>query len=1095
MNSLSTFAISRTLLAPTFKKTVRLTPLAPAEEKVKKVVSPFLNSFHNLPPPPVLELSENDLPDIPDVLPKPPENVETSRRKTQTPPIDNYPEPIEEKGNILTYYSSPCPKRLFVSFSNKGAESVRNAIHANASCGESPEKSKVISLSSESSVKNCLLNPELETIVLMLDNQAIDLKSNPIIEEAISFFLEAGLQLMVATPRMPDIYSWDQLQKKASKCGHTLRKAIPIYQADEICSPFEPLVNKLQKVTEERERKETGGKKKETIQSRIKSASASYESGKKIDETSIVTANLSLRGIDLSPPPSFRAALLTHPDGPEGENKKILDSKEKREPILESLRSHSSIEGMVAFFREKYWSITKDFRIPFSANDFFAQVTLENCGETVSIGISCLDGKEEISTKDPVIICHFKLETRLVPFFNEKGEFTGMERAFLGPDAKKPIIGKRKTKLGRGVLLGSAASLYGSSSPTIKVIGEGVENVLVALQGALASPTLANSLGLNLKGRESNCQFSATLGVSDLIKIPIENSVETVFFVLDIDGYNLETRYSILDFFDEVLRRGISLKVLYPQGVPLGSKRDLNDVLMQEGIEGVKQALKNPIEILSTQELKKGNFPLQIHLELSRLNEEKDTPEVLFQKGKLLAKLQNYPEAFLSMKKASEKGNDELKGKAYLAIGNICLEKGWVDQAQRAFEKSLKLNLLKGLPVDQIIEAYEGMGRSQLIAGNLEEAEAIFTKIFYEKLKSNSEDHHLSIGSIFYYFAEIDFQKKNFSRALFYYQKAMKIFQREKEGETQFKVTDILEKIGDIYAEKDKHSKALEHYLAAHELLLRIFLSDRYIQNTGLLQKISDQYLYEDNLYKSLEYSKLALSDNPPSSLRNLLSRARTLHKKAPPELLSKIQFKRAVYEYQHLPSLDLKNLNIHTFNVLRERQKLRRQVAIDLEFTGVNPIQDRITEIGCVSLQNFKRTEKPFQEYINPERSVRKEPFRITGLTRNFLSDFSPISEVFPAFLDYIRGADLIFHGSDLDLQFLNEELRRANIEYDFKNSHTIIDTSILSNLYFPEKKMSLDSLNGAFKLNHSRQKHRALLDAEITADVYLSMISLDFF
>jgi DNA polymerase-3 subunit epsilon len=67
--------------------------------------------------------------------------------------------------------------------------------------------------------------------------------------------------------------------------------------------------------------------------------------------------------------------------------------------------------------------------------------------------------------------------------------------------------------------------------------------------------------------------------------------------------------------------------------------------------------------------------------------------------------------------------------------------------------------------------------------------------------------------------------------------------------------------------------------------------------------------------------------------------------------------------------------------------------------------------------------------------------------------------------------------------------ELKRMGIDYDFKAKHRIIDTLEMARTMYPQEKNSLDALNERLGINTSRPKHRALLDAEITADVYIAL------
>ena len=86
------------------------------------------------------------------------------------------------------------------------------------------------------------------------------------------------------------------------------------------------------------------------------------------------------------------------------------------------------------------------------------------------------------------------------------------------------------------------------------------------------------------------------------------------------------------------------------------------------------------------------------------------------------------------------------------------------------------------------------------------------------------------------------------------------------------------------------------------------------------------------------------------------------------------------------------------------------RQIVLDTETTGLNPkLGDRIIEIGCVEVLSRRVSERSFHAYINPERDVELGATRVHGLTREDLAAKPKFREVAPAFLDFIRGADLL--------------------------------------------------------------------------------------
>jgi len=167
------------------------------------------------------------------------------------------------------------------------------------------------------------------------------------------------------------------------------------------------------------------------------------------------------------------------------------------------------------------------------------------------------------------------------------------------------------------------------------------------------------------------------------------------------------------------------------------------------------------------------------------------------------------------------------------------------------------------------------------------------------------------------------------------------------------------------------------------------------------------------------------------------------------------------------------------------------RQIVLDTETTGINPkLGNRVIEIGCVELYNRMLTGNNFHVYINPERESEEGALNVHGLTTEFLSDKPKFHQIVEDLRTYIQGAEVIIHNAPFDLGFLNHEFKLLNLP-DF-SSHIggVIDTLVQAKELHPGKRNSLDALCDRYGVSNSHRKlHGALLDAELLADVYLSM------
>ena len=165
-------------------------------------------------------------------------------------------------------------------------------------------------------------------------------------------------------------------------------------------------------------------------------------------------------------------------------------------------------------------------------------------------------------------------------------------------------------------------------------------------------------------------------------------------------------------------------------------------------------------------------------------------------------------------------------------------------------------------------------------------------------------------------------------------------------------------------------------------------------------------------------------------------------------------------------------------------------EVILDTETTGLSTAEKhRIVEIGCVELNNQIPTNKIFHEYINPERLVSKEAYKIHGYSDEFLSDKKTFSQISEDFLNFIKDKKLVIHNASFDLSFLNYELKFINKKIiDKKN---VIDTLEMARSKYPGSQNSLDALCKRFNIDNSkREKHNALVDCYLLKEIYVNLL-----
>ncbi len=167
------------------------------------------------------------------------------------------------------------------------------------------------------------------------------------------------------------------------------------------------------------------------------------------------------------------------------------------------------------------------------------------------------------------------------------------------------------------------------------------------------------------------------------------------------------------------------------------------------------------------------------------------------------------------------------------------------------------------------------------------------------------------------------------------------------------------------------------------------------------------------------------------------------------------------------------------------------REIVLDTETTGLDPFdtpRHRIVEIGAVELWNQVPTGQTYHQYINPERDMPAEAFGVHGISEEFLADKPIFTAVAEAFLNFVGDARMVIHNASFDMRFLNAELEWAG--HPRLPDDQAIDTLQIARRRFPGSPASLDALCRRFGIDNSmREKHGALLDSEILADVYLEL------
>jgi len=165
------------------------------------------------------------------------------------------------------------------------------------------------------------------------------------------------------------------------------------------------------------------------------------------------------------------------------------------------------------------------------------------------------------------------------------------------------------------------------------------------------------------------------------------------------------------------------------------------------------------------------------------------------------------------------------------------------------------------------------------------------------------------------------------------------------------------------------------------------------------------------------------------------------------------------------------------------------KEIILDTETTGLSISEGhRIVEIGCIELDDLIPTKNKFHCYLNPERKVSDEAFKVHGYSNEFLSTQKKFKEIVEDFLKFIEGKRLVIHNAEFDISHLNNELALLGKK---KIKEEIVDTLQLARDKFPGSGTSLDALCKKYNIDNSkREKHTAIIDCELLSKVYINLL-----
>src|ERR1041385_6497959 len=93
--------------------------------------------------------------------------------------------------------------------------------------------------------------------------------------------------------------------------------------------------------------------------------------------------------------------------------------------------------------------------------------------------------------------------------------------------------------------------------------------------------------------------------------------------------------------------------------------------------------------------------------------------------------------------------------------------------------------------------------------------------------------------------------------------------------------------------------------------------------------------------------------------------------------------------------------------------------VAIDLETTGFDPLQDHIIEVGGVRFDREGHVER-FQSFVRPDRPIPSAVQALTSIAEEQVARAPALGEVMPQVAAFAGGRTVVGHNVQFDIAFL---------------------------------------------------------------------------
>lgn len=159
-----------------------------------------------------------------------------------------------------------------------------------------------------------------------------------------------------------------------------------------------------------------------------------------------------------------------------------------------------------------------------------------------------------------------------------------------------------------------------------------------------------------------------------------------------------------------------------------------------------------------------------------------------------------------------------------------------------------------------------------------------------------------------------------------------------------------------------------------------------------------------------------------------------------------------------------------------------RPLVLLDIETTGGNPRQSRITEIGALRLENGAIV-KTMNQLVNPQQSIPSFITSLTGITDSLVRPAPPFVDVADDLEQLLDGAIFVAHCVQFDYGFIKQEFARLGRPFQ---ADRVCSVRLSRRLHPEALSHGLDAIIDRLGIS-VEHRHRAFDDAEVLYSMFI--------